>query len=67
MDFHYFNCSLKHLVLPFSGLSLGYFRHCTSSHSETAADCRTKQLLTLHTEHTGPGDKVVSNRILSQD
>lgn len=40
MDFHCFNCSLKHLVLPFSGLRLGYFRYRTSSHSETAAHCR---------------------------
>lgn len=37
MDFHCSNCSLKHLVLPFSGLSLGYFGCYTSSCSETVA------------------------------
>lgn len=68
MDFHCFNCSLKCLVRPFSGLSLGYFRCYTSSCSETAAHCGTKQLLTLPTEYVRPGDKVVFvDRILSQD
>lgn len=68
MNFHCFNCSLKYLVLPFSGLSLSYFRCYTSSCSKTAAHCGTKQLLTLPTEHMGPGDKMVFvNRILSQD
>lgn len=68
MDFHCFNCSLKCLVLPFSGLSLGYFGCYTSSCRETAARCGTKQLLTLPTEHLRPGDKVVFvDRILSQD
>lgn len=66
MDFHCFNCSLKCLVLPFSGLSLGYFRCYTSSHSKIAMHCG-QQLLTLHTEHMGPGDKVVFvDRILSK-
>lgn len=63
-----FHRSLKCLVLLFSGLSPGYFRCHTSSHSDTAAHCQTKQLLTLSTEHMAPGDKVVFvDRILSQD